>query len=484
MRWCLTWLTAAPLALALLVAIGLSPRAEAAESFTGYLMVHFIGEGPEGEQIYFSHSRDGLRWRDLNGGRPTLLTTIGTRGVRDPTLVRSPAGDRYWIVATDLCIGCGTSWGQSIDNGSRNLVVWESTDLINWSAPRLLNVASAISDARNAWAPEAIWNPATNDYVLYWASNVPVNGRTKHRIFYARTSDFRTLTQPQAYITPPGTDEIIDTQIIATPTSPNGYRYYRSSATAGQITVDASNDILSGWTNLGNLSRAGYSNGATPGTIVVEGPMWAQSNDGSGWNLWLDQFATGRGYTPVATNAPGNLGSYWGRSAGEIDLGATTKRHGFIMNLTAAEESRILAQWGSATISRLRSYNFSDRYIRHAALQGRVDANVQPSEDAQFRVRTGWVGGSDSVSFESVNFPGYYLRHSAFEIVLARYDGSAQFRADASFTRVAGLADASASSFRSVNFPERYLRHYNQKLRIDPIDSNLAAADATYRVVP
>ena len=30
----------------------------------GYLFVHFIGEGQDGEQIYFSLSRDGFHWQD------------------------------------------------------------------------------------------------------------------------------------------------------------------------------------------------------------------------------------------------------------------------------------------------------------------------------------------------------------------------------------------------------------------------------------
>ncbi len=80
-------------------------RAAAADP--GYLMTHFIGEGSTGQQMYFSYSADGLNWTDLNGGGMTLRSTVGTRGVRDPALVRSPDGSKYWIIATDLCIGCG-----------------------------------------------------------------------------------------------------------------------------------------------------------------------------------------------------------------------------------------------------------------------------------------------------------------------------------------------------------------------------------------
>ncbi|KJK33652.1 1,4-beta-xylanase, partial [Lentzea aerocolonigenes] len=80
------------------------PRAAAADPLTGYLMVHFIGEGATGQQMYLSHSKDGLNWSDLNGGGMVLRSTVGTKGVRDPALVRSPDGSRYWIIATDLCI--------------------------------------------------------------------------------------------------------------------------------------------------------------------------------------------------------------------------------------------------------------------------------------------------------------------------------------------------------------------------------------------
>ncbi|GAB3839081.1 hypothetical protein GCM10029963_05910 [Micromonospora andamanensis] len=242
----------------LLLSAAQTPRAAAAalDPFTGYLMAHFTGESATGEQVYFAHSRDGLTWRDLNNGAPVLLSTIGTRGVRDPSLLRSPTGDRYWIVATDLRIASGTSWNDAANRGSTSLVVWESRDLVNWSAPWLINVAGAIPGAGNAWAPEAIYNQATGDYVVYWATNSLRDGVTKHRIWYVRTSDFRSFTAPQLYIERPGGGQgIIDTQIVEVPGSVGGYRYYRASAD-GHITIEASNSILGSWTTLGNLSTS------------------------------------------------------------------------------------------------------------------------------------------------------------------------------------------------------------------------------------
>ncbi|PIM73261.1 1,4-beta-xylanase [Streptomyces sp. JV178] len=446
-------------------------RAAAAEP--GYLMTHFIGEGSNGQQIYFSYSADGLNWSDLNGGGIALRSTVGTKGVRDPALVRSPDGSKYWIIATDLCISCGQNWDAAVFNGSRNLVVWESTDLINWSEPWLLNVAGAIPDARNAWAPEAIWDPETNDYVLYWATNVPLNGKAKHRIYYARTSDFRTITTPQIYIDRPGTQELIDTQIVEMPAGVGNYRYVRASGD-GQITLEGSNSILGTWTNLGNLSGIGLTG------AQVEGPMWMKFRDRNEWALYLDQYSSGRGYMPVTSTNPSAPGTYQLPASGSYNMGVNKKRHGSILDLTAAEETRVLARWTDTPAKRLQSFNFQDRYVRHTGFDVRIDQNIT-GPDAQFRLRPG-LAGTGTVSFESVNYRGYFLRHANNDFQLVRNDGTAQFAADATFRQVAGLADSSWSSFQSYNHPDRYIRHYAYYLKLDPITTATGRADATFRV--
>src|SRR5690606_34612298 len=175
--------------------------------------------------------------------------------------------------------------------------------------------------------------------------NSPRNGVTKHRIWYARTSDFRTFTEPRLYIERGGDQGIIDTQIIEVPNRVGGYRYYRASAD-GHITIEGADSILGSWTTIGNLSHMGISNGATGGN-VVEGPMWAKFNGRDEWALWLDQFATGRGYMPITSTNLGSTGNF--RTRSDYSMGTSRKRHGSILNLTAAEESRGVARWGVST---------------------------------------------------------------------------------------------------------------------------------------
>ncbi|MGP3959018.1 family 43 glycosylhydrolase [Nonomuraea sp. 3N208] len=111
-----------------------------------------------------------------------------------------------------------------------------------------------------------------------------------------------------------------------------------------------------------------------------------------------------------------------------------------------------------ATPVRLMSYDTPGSAIRHYDFRARLEANVTPLADSQFRIVTG-LSGTGTVSLESTNFPGYYLRHRNHEAWVERRDGTSLFNADASFHRRGGLAGSGTVSFESVNFPGYFLRH-------------------------
>lgn len=127
---------------------------------------------------------------------------------------------------------------------------------------------------------------------------------------------------------------------------------------------------------------------------------------------------------------------------------------------------------------RLKSYN-SDRFVRHWEYRAKLEANVAPLADSQFKPVTG-LAGSGTVSLESTNFPGYYLRHRNNELWVERNDGTSLFRNDASFTQRAGLAMSSATSYESLNFPGHYIRHSNGLLYLQAIADAQGRADATF----
>jgi hypothetical protein len=89
------------------------------------------------------------------------------------------------------------------------------------------------------------------------------------------------------------------------------------------------------------------------------------------------------------------------------------------------------------------------------------------------------------VSFESVNFPGYYLRHQHFRIRIDRDDGTELFRKDATFFRrgpLIGPGLPNGVTLESVNLEKHYIRHQNFQLWLahpfgDPFQF---AQDATF----
>ncbi|MEM7368452.1 MAG: AbfB domain-containing protein [Bacteroidota bacterium] len=102
-----------------------------------------------------------------------------------------------------------------------------------------------------------------------------------------------------------------------------------------------------------------------------------------------------------------------------------------------------------------------------------------------FRVVAGLDGGS-TVSFESVQYPGYYLRHEGFQMKLhPKSGGNATFSKDASFQLVPGLADAQkTSSFQAVNFPGHYIMHKNFKFILSQVPGIADKQSASFTMTP
>ncbi|WP_245814538.1 AbfB domain-containing protein [Cystobacter ferrugineus] len=119
-------------------------------------------------------------------------------------------------------------------------------------------------------------------------------------------------------------------------------------------------------------------------------------------------------------------------------------------------------------------------FVRHQKSRGRIDHIIFPAEDAEWRVVPGLANAS-ALSLESVNFPGYFLRHRNGELWLDRDDGSSLFKADATWWRRAGLANSALLSFESFNFPGYYLRHREGLLYLNGISTSTDRSDATFR---
>lgn len=194
---------------------------------TDYLFAYFPYAGVKDERIYFGISEDGLNFEALNDSKPVLESTLGTHGLRDPFIIRSHEGDKFYLIATDLTVAGitqdgetypGMGWSENQVIGSKSIMVWESEDLVNWSEQRMCEVA--VETAGCTWAPEAYWDDETGQYVVFWASKVSDDDNAKQRVYYATTRDFYTFSPAQVWIEENGS--VIDTTVIKA-----GDYYYR-----------------------------------------------------------------------------------------------------------------------------------------------------------------------------------------------------------------------------------------------------------------
>ena len=152
------------------------------------------------EALHLAVSEDGLKWRALNGNRPILTGTVGSRTLRDPFILRAQDG-RFHLLATD-------GWT------STSIIHAVSGDLLNWSEQEALPVMAQVPGTRNCWAPEAFYDAEEKVYRILWSSTVrpdlPAHGFqptgeahvTDHRIWGTATRDFVNYEPPRVFFDP------------------------------------------------------------------------------------------------------------------------------------------------------------------------------------------------------------------------------------------------------------------------------------------
>lgn len=202
-----------------------SPR-QASDSKVGYLLTTFPYED-EAIYMYLSEGNDAHSWNQLttNGtveGGAILRSTVGSKGVRDSFLVPAVDGSKYWLIATDLQVNdIQGDFNEATRFGSRSIVVWESTDLTEWSESTL-TPAIVNETAGNAWAPEGYWDEELAAYIVIFAARFwPVEDIERHgtqppnKLMYVTTTDFSTFSEAKEYFFPGYA--VIDATFLPTP---------------------------------------------------------------------------------------------------------------------------------------------------------------------------------------------------------------------------------------------------------------------------
>lgn len=358
------------------IALRVQPMPTGTDDTEAYVWTFFTGEGQGAERVSIAASKgnDALSWNTLNNGEPLFTSTVGTQGLRDPFIVRSPEGDRFYMIATDLKVaGLAGGFTTAQISGSKYIEVWESDDLVNWSEQRHVKVSTDF--AGNTWAPEAYWDEELDTFVVFWASNLyPTTNAadrtavTYNRMMYATTDDFVTFSEAKVWsdVRRGNGLGLIDSTVARV-----GDTFYRFTKDEASMTIrqEKSTNLLatitgtlpsaSGaadqWTLVKERIASGLPNGEPGGTYTSgEGPSIFPANDGDvnnlDWFLFIDQPNYHGGpnyYIPFGSNDITN-GDSWQPLGAKLranlpqNADGGKPRHGTVIPVTRAEYQRVL----------------------------------------------------------------------------------------------------------------------------------------------
>lgn len=309
-----------------------------------YLFVHFREKDtPDGEQVYFGLSRDGFHWEAVNGGKPVLWAYYGDKGVRDFTIVRCREREKFYIFATDLSLAYGMrgkyhhSWEEVGRCGSKYFSVWESGNLVDWSEQRLIKLGT--EEMGCLWAPDFIYDEAAGDYLLHWSSSHKSDGYRRKRIYFSRTKDFESFSEPQVLYEKKDSG-VIDSAIyyergmyylfVKSEANPARMILLRSRQAAGQYERVEAFDAC--------MQKQAEQKLIADG--VYEAPTAVRLENGK-WCLFMDYYGVpgaGQGYVPFLSDDLSS-GEFW-RADLEFDFPYGFK-HGTILQISLEEYERM-----------------------------------------------------------------------------------------------------------------------------------------------
>ena len=173
---------------------GITSGAQTQDSI--YLFSYFKGNGKDG--LHLAYSKNGKEWKALNNDKSFLKPTIGNdKLMRDPCIIQGGDGifHMVWTV----------SWND------RGIGYASSEDLIHWTPEKFIPVMEDEKKARNCWAPEITYDPASKIYMIYWATTITdrfpesqsdLEKGYNHRIYYTTTKDFKDFSSTKLLFEP------------------------------------------------------------------------------------------------------------------------------------------------------------------------------------------------------------------------------------------------------------------------------------------
>lgn len=311
-----------------------------------YLFAYFRNDAKStnGENIFYAVSKDGYNYESLNGGVPVANASQGTGHSRDPYIMKAQDGAeyKYYMVATDA--------NTTNNYNNTGLHTWGSNDLIHWD--ELANPQFATNKGGGSktitnmcWAPEAIWDPVAEKYMVYFSSNEADSAANESsKIWYSYTSDFKNFDKKQLLFDPGY--GVIDADI--TPYK-NGYvMMYKKEASSGTGAKKVWYTFKTGKSpsnSDGEYDAANAKIFESVSNTQAEGPQVFPISGTSSYGVLVDYFSDG-GFGFSYTS---DFESYSKISADNCSINHLNPSHGCIIPISDMEYYNLSQAFGKAT---------------------------------------------------------------------------------------------------------------------------------------
>jgi len=309
------------------------------EDKTAYLFVYFTGNNTEDEQIRYAVSNDGFNFYPLNNGNPIISSdTISIKkGVRDPHILRSKDGKTFYMVATDMKSAEG--W-----TSNRSIVMLKSNDLINWTHSTVhfpSKWPDKWSKVLRVWAPQTIYDPSVDKYMVYFSLYTGDSICPYDRIFYSYANkDFTDLESEPQLLFDRGTSTI-DADIVFNESDSLYYMFFKNETLGGISQVTSKS--LTAENNNAQGSQWSYPTKPLQQTSQpVEGSGIFRLINSDTWVLMYDCYTSG--HYQFCTSDDLKSFKY---IKDDYSLRA---RHGSVISITTEELNNLLSKWPSTII--------------------------------------------------------------------------------------------------------------------------------------
>lgn len=247
--------------------------------------------------------------------------------MRDPFLARGPDGTWHLLWTW--------GWDRKSSGGTLRIGHASSKDLIQWSRQKEISVLPNEPTARNAWAPEAMWDSRSREWIIFWSTTIPGrfsdgentgDGGYNHRVYAMTTKDWKQFSPARVWFDP-GFNSIDATVVNDGRRWIMVFKDERKTPVYKQLRLAFANSPSGPWTGVTEPFTDAW----------VEGPSAVRI--GEEWWIYFDHYTKPRHYGALKTRNWKIFEDMTKQLSFPDD-----HRHGTVVPVSEAEAERLRAQ--------------------------------------------------------------------------------------------------------------------------------------------